>query len=95
VATIALCYAGADKTAENVLKPVRQFGRPLINLVRARPYPDWQKALDPAWENGAHNQWMGHYYPNLLVQRHKKWSNMFLKLPHRSNRDSTLKTSFE
>jgi FAD/FMN-containing dehydrogenase len=65
VATIALCYAGADETAEKVLKPVRQFGRPLIDLVKARPYPDWQKALDPAWENGFHNQWVGHYLPEL------------------------------
>lgn len=65
VATIALCYVGADEAAEKVLKPVRQFGRPLIDLVKARPYPDWQKALDPAWENGFHNQWMGHYLPEL------------------------------
>jgi len=65
VATIAVCYAGADETAEKILKPVRQFGRPLIDLVKARPYPDWQRALDPAWGNGFLNQWVGHYLPEL------------------------------
>lgn len=65
VAMIVLCCAGADETAEKLLKPIRQFGRPLIDLVKVRPYPDWQKSLDPAWGNGFYNQWVGHYLPEL------------------------------
>ena len=65
VATIAVCYAGALESGERLLKPLRQFGRPLIDLVKVRPYPDWQKALDPAWGNGFRNQWVGHYLPEL------------------------------
>jgi hypothetical protein len=65
VAIIGVCYAGAAENGEKVLKPLRQFGRPLIDLVKARPYPDWQKALDGAWGNGFHNQWVGHYLPEL------------------------------
>jgi FAD/FMN-containing dehydrogenase len=61
VAAIAVCYAGADEAGEKLLKPLRQFGRPLIDLVKVRPYPDWQKALDPSWGNGFCNQWVGHY----------------------------------
>ena len=65
VATIAVCYAGTGESGERLLKPLRQFGRPLIDLVKLRPYPDWQKALDPAWGNGFCNQWVGHYLPEL------------------------------
>ncbi len=65
VATIAVCYAGTGESGERLLKPLRQFGRPLIDLVKLRPYPDWQKALDPAWGNGFRNQWVGHYLPEL------------------------------
>ena len=65
VAVIGVCHAGDGETGERVLKPLRQFGRPLIDLVKVRPYPDWQKALDPAWGNGFHNQWVGHYLPEL------------------------------
>jgi FAD/FMN-containing dehydrogenase len=65
VATIAVCWAGALEAGEKHLKPLRQFGQPLIDLVKIRPYPDWQKALDPAWGNGFRNQWVGHYLPEL------------------------------
>ena len=65
VAVIAVCYAGDGESGERLLKPLRQFGRPLIDLVKLRPYPDWQKALDPAWGNGFRNQWVGHYLPEL------------------------------
>ncbi len=65
VAVIGVCYAGAVESGERLLKPLRQFGRPLIDLVKLRPYPDWQKALDPAWGNGFRNQWVGHYLPEL------------------------------
>jgi FAD/FMN-containing dehydrogenase len=65
VATIAVCWAGDAETGEKLLKPLRQFSRPLLDLVKIRPYPDWQKALDPAWGNGFCNQWVGHYLPEL------------------------------
>ncbi|MGO9429976.1 FAD-binding oxidoreductase [Rhodoblastus sp.] len=65
VATVAVCWAGDLETGEKVVKPLRQFGQPLIDLVKVRPYPDWQKALDPAWGNGFRNQWVGHYLPEL------------------------------
>ena len=65
VAVIAVCYAGDGESGERLLKPLRQFGRPLIDLVKLRLYPDWQKALDPAWRNGFRNRWVGHYLPEL------------------------------
>lgn len=65
VATIAVCYAGALEEGEKSLKPLRQFGSPLIDLVQQRSYPDWQSALDSAWGNGFRNEWVGHYLPEL------------------------------
>ena len=65
VAIISVCHSGAN--GEKLLKPLRQFGRPLVDLVNTRPYPDWQKSLDPAWGNGFCNQWVGHYLPELTA----------------------------
>ena len=65
VATIAVCYAGSNEDGEQVLRPLRQFGRPLVDQVKSRSYADWQKSLDPAWGNGFGNQWLGHYMPEL------------------------------
>ena len=42
VVAIAVCYAGSDGAAGEVVGPVRQFGKPLIDLVKVRAYPEWQ-----------------------------------------------------
>ncbi|HME22130.1 MAG TPA: FAD-binding oxidoreductase [Acetobacteraceae bacterium] len=65
VVAIGLCYAGADEAGEQAVAPLRQFGKPLIDLVKTRPYPDWQRSLDGAWGNGFRNRWVGHYLPEL------------------------------
>jgi FAD/FMN-containing dehydrogenase len=65
VVAIAVCYAGSDGAAGEVVGPVRQFGKPLIDMVKVRPYPEWQRALDGAWGNGFRNRWVGHCLADL------------------------------
>ena len=65
VVAIAVCYAGPDGAAGGVVGAVRQFGKPMIDLVKVRPYPEWQRALDGAWGNGFRNRWVGHYLSDL------------------------------
>lgn len=65
VVGIAVCWAGDLDLGEKVVSPVRKIGRPLIDLIRIWPYPDWQRAFDPIWGNGFRNEWMGHYLPEL------------------------------
>ena len=50
---------------EKILAPIRNFRKPVIDLIKVRTYPDWQKALDPIWGDGFHNEWMGHYIDKL------------------------------
>jgi hypothetical protein len=61
VVIIAVAYAGPMAGAEKVVGPLRTFRKPLLDLVKARPYPEWQRAFDQAWGNGFHNEWVGHY----------------------------------
>jgi FAD/FMN-containing dehydrogenase len=65
VVGIAICWAGDIDAGQRTIKPLREFGRPLLDLVKARPYPEWQRAFDPIWGDGFHNEWMGHYLPEL------------------------------
>ena len=65
VAIVAICYAGRLDAADRVLEPLRRAGRPLVDLVKARPYAEWQRALDGSWGPGFGNQWLGHYLPEL------------------------------
>jgi FAD/FMN-containing dehydrogenase len=61
VVIIAVTYAGPMGNAEKVVAPLRTFRKPLLDLVMPRPYPEWQRAHDPPWGNGFHNEWVGHY----------------------------------
>jgi FAD/FMN-containing dehydrogenase len=61
VIALGVTYAGPLHGAEQAVKPLRTFHEPLLDLVRIQPYPEWQKALDSAWGDGLHNEWVGHY----------------------------------
>lgn len=65
VVIVAVCYAGPESAGEKIVKPLRQFGKPLKDLIKERTYGEWQKALDGAWGDGFHNEWMGHYLQSL------------------------------
>jgi hypothetical protein len=65
VATIGVCCCGQVANSERELQPLREFGHPLVDQIKPRPYVDWQKALDGAWANGFGNRWTGHYLPEL------------------------------
>ncbi len=65
VAGIGICYAGDANKGEDVIRPLRHIGKPLADLVKIRPYPQWQAAFDPLWSDGYGNEWMGHYLPSL------------------------------
>jgi len=65
VVGIAACWSGDLDAGEKAVKRLREFGRPLVDGIKARPYPDWQRAFDPIWGDGFRNEWMGHYLPEL------------------------------
>jgi FAD/FMN-containing dehydrogenase len=52
VAAILACYHGPFATGEQVLRPLRTFGPPLIDEIRLRPYQEVQTLLDSASPRG-------------------------------------------
>jgi FAD binding domain/Berberine and berberine like len=51
------CYCGDLKDGERLLKPLRNFGNPLLDTVQAMPYPAMQSLLAPFFPDGNHNYW--------------------------------------
>ncbi|HEY7027045.1 MAG TPA: FAD-binding oxidoreductase, partial [Gemmatimonadales bacterium] len=47
VVVIGACYAGAVEEGERVLAPLRQFGQPLVDVIRPTPYVSHQALFDP------------------------------------------------
>ncbi len=57
ILALALCYSGAVNDGERLAKPLREFGRPVADMVGVVPYAEWQKVLDPLLAPGMRNYW--------------------------------------
>ena len=61
VTILAVCYAGDLSAGEKALRPLRNFGRPLADLIAPMPYTTLQTASDAAYPSGRQNYWKSHY----------------------------------
>ena len=61
ILVLAMCYSGADlNEGERIAAPLRQFGKPIADVVGPQPYTAWQSILDPLLTPGARNYWKSH-----------------------------------
>ena len=65
VVIVASCYAGPMEEAEGVLRPLRAFGAPLLDLVAPTPYVDHQSGIDSTVRHGWNYYWKSTYLPEL------------------------------
>src|ERR1700738_4591753 len=56
VAVIA-CYCGDVAKGEQVLKSLRSFGSPMVDVIQPMPFPQMQTFLDAGFPHGNHNYW--------------------------------------
>jgi hypothetical protein len=52
VVMVGCCYAGAIEEGEKVLRPLRQFGTPLLDLCFPKPFVSHQAMFDPTFPHG-------------------------------------------
>jgi FAD/FMN-containing dehydrogenase len=64
-AAIHVCYAGPLETGEKVLEPLRRFGPPLLDHIRAMPYVELQSMLDPGAPPYQLNYWKSSHLKDL------------------------------
>lgn len=53
-------YTGSVEEGENVLRPIRELGNPVLDTVSPKPYVAHQKMFDPALPHGRHYYWKSH-----------------------------------
>jgi FAD/FMN-containing dehydrogenase len=51
------CYSGNVSEGEEVLKPLRTFSSPLVDMIQPMPFPQMQTLLDGLFPEGNHNYW--------------------------------------
>jgi FAD binding domain-containing protein/berberine-like enzyme len=52
VVAVVCCYAGAIEDGERVVKPLREFGHPVLDLCEPKPYLQHQAMFDPSFPHG-------------------------------------------
>jgi FAD/FMN-containing dehydrogenase len=57
VAALLVCYAGSPEEGEEVVRPLKEFGPPEVDLVQPMPYTVVQALVDPANPPGRRNYW--------------------------------------
>jgi hypothetical protein len=60
-----VCYAGAVERGEQVLAPLRGFGRSLVDAIAPRPYVELQELFNPGVPHGWHYYWKSWELPPL------------------------------
>jgi len=58
---IVICYAGDVSEGERVVRPLREFGEPLADLVSPKPYIAHQTMLDKGQPEGKQYYWKSEY----------------------------------
>ena len=65
VVAIAVCYNGPVEEGERVLKPLREFGTPLADVVAPMSYTQVQGMLDEGFPPGLQNYWKSSFLTGL------------------------------
>jgi FAD/FMN-containing dehydrogenase len=57
IVMVGACYAGTPDDGTDVVRPLKEFGRPIIDLLEPKPYLALQSMFDPAVPHGWHRYW--------------------------------------
>ncbi len=65
VVAIFACYNGAVEDGERVLKPLREFGTPIADMIGPMPYVQVQRLMDEGFPAGRQNYWKSNFLKGL------------------------------
>ncbi|HBH59364.1 MAG TPA: FAD-linked oxidase [Arthrobacter bacterium] len=54
VLSITACYAGPVEDGERVVRPLKEFGSPVLDFCQPKPFLEHQKMFDPSFPHGWH-----------------------------------------
>jgi FAD/FMN-containing dehydrogenase len=65
VVMVGACYAGATENGNEVVRPLKEFGTPIVDLLEPKPYTALQSMFDPSVPHGWHYYWKSVELPPL------------------------------
>jgi FAD/FMN-containing dehydrogenase len=57
IVMVGACYAGAPEDGIEVVRPLKAFGDPIVDLLEPKPYTALQSMFDPGVPHGWHRYW--------------------------------------
>jgi FAD/FMN-containing dehydrogenase len=65
IVMVGACYAGSPDEGAELVRPLKQFGRPIADLLEPKPYTALQAMFDPMVPHGWHRYWKSVELPAL------------------------------
>jgi FAD/FMN-containing dehydrogenase len=65
IVMVGACYAGPPEDGAQVVRPLKEFGTPIIDLLEPKPYLALQSMFDPSAQPGWHYYWKSVELPPL------------------------------
>lgn len=65
VVGIAACYAGPVEEGEQVMRPIKEFGTPIADLIKPKPFAMHQTLFDAASPTGRQYYWKTEYFSEI------------------------------
>src|SRR4029453_15829701 len=65
IVMVGACYAGSPEEGAEVVRPLKEFGRPIVDLLEPKPYVALQSTFDPNVPHGWHRFWKSVELPPL------------------------------
>jgi FAD/FMN-containing dehydrogenase len=65
IVMVGACYAGAPEDGVEVVRPLKEFGTPIADLLEPKPYTALQSMFDPFVPHGWHRYWKSVELPPL------------------------------
>jgi FAD/FMN-containing dehydrogenase len=65
IVMVGACYAGPPEQGIDVVRPLKEFGTPIVDLLEPKPYVALQSMFDPSVPHGWHYYWKSVELPPL------------------------------
>jgi FAD/FMN-containing dehydrogenase len=65
IVMVGACYAGPPEAGVDVVRPLKEFGNPIVDLLEPKPYVALQSMFDPSVPHGWHRYWKAVELPPL------------------------------
>ncbi|HYZ90774.1 MAG TPA: FAD-binding oxidoreductase [Actinomycetota bacterium] len=82
LSALVVCHVGDEDDAAREVKPIKEFGPPIMDAIERIPYPVQNTLLDAGYPRGALNYWKSGFFSELSDEVAEKMAAALERAPH-------------